>query len=819
MLQATKKIDSNRIGWFHIFYFISPPHLKGSNFICLTLNNILNFKSDTAPSKADLNYFNSEFMKKRSLINTSLLLTALSPCASAQLTWSPLTTDWDLTTDNWEDASSSFVVWDNTGAQEAIFPVGEIVDVADGGVTVGNLSTSGILSLGSTTDNLGLITIAPGGATWNTGGTEIEFRNGGLDTPLSISPDDTLAVTGGGTFDTGERPNGANWIAADATLDIIEATVVLGNSGSVGQFGTLRIGDGSRYIHERNSDQAYANNWELELGTISFNNRFNRNYTLNGDISGDGGMRVEFMENQQIVLNGDNTFTGGLEVSNASRVTADADSVGPGDLILSGSTDTNGGILRLLGTVALGERTLTLNGTGGSIVNAGLISLDGDIVGDGNLQIGNTAFNTNTNVITLSGSGDYTGNTNIVLGSINLGADEALSSSILTLGGPRNSSRLILNGHTQTITGLAAVQNNTRQIVNLNATSTGSTPGTLILDIADQADVDQEYNFVSAFGVLEGDDRGNFNTVKNGDGTIRLGNIRIAGTVDVNAGELRIGDSNGISAVGSVTNNANLVIDEATTASSLTTGANSSNTFNWEVSDWTGTAGAGYTQLTVTGDVTLDASSSLTIAVEEIDLANFTENNTSFVVATVAGTTTPSTATLAVDASGFTSGTGTWAVRLDGNNIVLDYTSEASEADSYAAWTVDFPTLTGEFGDDDDGDGVANGLEYYFFNSDPTVANSLPDPLAVQSSAGNGDLVFSHDRPIGSNGATATYEWSTNLDGIWTASGDSNDGTTVTITPGTTTASAPGYETVEVTTSSLPATLQRLFVRLSLSRP
>lgn len=754
-------------------------------------------------------------------VSASLLITALAPCASAQLTWDPLDSNWDLTTANWRDPSSAFTTWNNTGTDEAVFPTGGTIDIADGGVTVGNLTTDGLLTLQSLTDNLGVITIAPGGATWDTTETEIEFLNNQAnDTPLSISTGDTLTLVGGGTFDTGERPNGANWIAAGATLNVSEAAVVRGNAGSIGQFETVQFVDGSRYLHERNSDQGYSNNWELVSGTIFFDNRFQRNYTLNGDLSGDGGMRVEFMANRQIILNGTNTFTGGIEVSNASRVTATANSISSGDLILSGSTDTNGGILRLLGTVDLGSRSITLNGTGGSLVNGGLISLDGDISGDGNLQIGNAAFPDNVNLITLSGSGDYTGTTRIYLGGVVLGADEALGQGVMTIGGGSNggrASRLILNGHTQTVTGLTTADSNTRQIVNLNATSTGSAPGTLILDIADDAGLDEEFFYGSALGVTEADDRGSLNLVKNGDGAIGLGNVRISESLQINDGQLRLGNSAGASVVGDVTNNATLVIDEAATASSFTSGPSSTTTFNWEVSDWTDVAGTGFTQLNVTGDVTLDPTSSLNIVIEEVNLANFIESDASFTVVTVGGTPSLVPSQITLDSSGFTSGTGTWALRIDGTNVVLDYTTGAS--DPYDTWAAGFPTLTGGFADDDDGDGIANGLEYYFFNSDPTAASNLSQPLCVGGSAGSGNLVFSHDRPIDSSGITATYEWSTTLEGPWTASGDTNGGTSVSITPGTPNPAAAGYETVEVTTSSSPTTLDTLFARLSVSRP
>ncbi len=138
------------------------------------------------------------------------LIIALSASATAaDLTWvGPNPGTWDVgTTANWSGDTTTWTNGDN-----AIFNAGTYtVNPADTGVTVGNLTYAGggVLTLKSVTDNLGKITINPGGAAWNTGGGEIEFFNDNntFDTPLAMTSGDTLTVTGGGTFDTGQNPD------------------------------------------------------------------------------------------------------------------------------------------------------------------------------------------------------------------------------------------------------------------------------------------------------------------------------------------------------------------------------------------------------------------------------------------------------------------------------------------------------------------------------------------------------------------------------------------------------------------------------------
>ncbi|MGJ8652432.1 MAG: beta strand repeat-containing protein [Opitutaceae bacterium] len=513
---------------------------------------------------------------------TGLLLSALT--AQAQLTWDPdanQTNDggngtWDTVTTNWDDDGTAPNVTFTNGSA-AIFGSGTYqVDLTSAGVTVGDLTYGGggVLTFkGSTASGSAAdtITIASGGATWDTGGGEIEFFNDGNNnnTRLAMTSGDTLTVNGGGTFDTGQNPQNTvdgRWQVGGATLDVAEATVVRGDTQTIGQFGTVKLAGGSTFFHERNVDRTYTNNWELGAGTVTFDNRYQRNYTLTGDISGAGGFKAEFLGNRHLILEGSNTFTGGLEVSIGSRVTVDSGSIGSGDITLNGTSATNGGILRLLGGVNLGSRDVVLTGTGGYIVNAGANTLDGNITGSGNLQIGNAAFGGNVNVLTLNGTADHTGDTTIFKGSLALGADNATSSaSVLNIGGSNGgTSDFRMNGFDAEIAGLAitAGSSNVRQ---LSSTAAGSD---LTINVA--SGESYEYS-----GNVTGTD-GNISLVKTGLGTQSFNRSGIGysadiGSISANAGTL-IWDVTGNTGAVSVASGATLQIGDGNATGGIGSG-------------------------------------------------------------------------------------------------------------------------------------------------------------------------------------------------------------------------------------------------------
>jgi hypothetical protein len=135
----------------------------------------------------------------------------------------------------------------------------------------------------------------------------------------------------------------------------------------------------------------------------------------------------------------------------------------------------------------------------------------------------------------------------------------------------------------------------------------------------------------------------------------------------------------------------------------------------------------------------------------------------------------------------------------------------------YADWASSFTTpVTGGFDDDDDGDGTPNSHEWYYFNSDPTVAGGQGSALVGATSTGPNTFEFTHQRPLERDDATEAYVWSSDLN-TWRNSGG-NDGTYTVDIVGSGDGGNP-YETVTVTATVSGGTLPGLFVRQILSNP
>ncbi len=100
-------------------------------------------------------------------------------------------------------------------------------------------------------------------------------------------------------------------------------------------------------------------------------------------------------------------------------------------------------------------------------------------------------------------------------------------------------------------------------------------------------------------------------------------------------------------------------------------------------------------------------------------------------------------ATFSVDATGFTSGAGTWSLGVSGLNLVLSY----SAGDPYTNWATTNitniqPAAPAGFDQDADGDGVKNGL-VFILGGNPLVPNSSTLPSISLDPT---NLTFSYTR-------------------------------------------------------------------------
>ncbi|HEX7261347.1 MAG TPA: LamG-like jellyroll fold domain-containing protein, partial [Luteolibacter sp.] len=231
-------------------------------------------------------------------------------------------------------------------------------------------------------------------------------------------------------------------------------------------------------------------------------------------------------------------------------------------------------------------------------------------------------------------------------------------------------------------------------------------------------------------GTYAGSISGGFGIVKTGTGTqILSGANTYAGATAINGGTLLVngslsntattvaaagtlGGTGGIG--GAVTNNGTLApgaagIGNLTVTNALTLAPASA--IDWQISNWTGSAGSGFDKLTATSlNITATSANPVIIRPESVALVNFTEENTSFVlVQTTTGITGFSANKFVVYPTALTLPQGTWSVQQSGNNLLLVYT----RYNTAPIFTAD-PITAG------------NGLENYPY-SGQTISGSAED--------------------------------------------------------------------------------------------
>ncbi len=357
---------------------------------------------------------------------------------------------WNTTTANWtNNAGANNALWVNDS--NASFGSGTYTVTLASGVSVRSLTVApgaGNLTLKAAADN-GSMTVAAN-ALWNINDNVLNINADAItDTKLTMASGHVLTVTGSGTFNTGEKPAGADWSVAGALLSAQGTLTLRGNALGVGKFGTISLAPNTSYFHEKNLAETYANKWLIDgTGQATFNSRYAVTPTYSGEILGTGGITF----NGTAVLSAANSYAGATIVATGTlsltgnRVAAAAGGITVGNVNNSTGTLNISNGNYTVGTTSVGYG----NGTSAGILNqtGGSLTLSATQLIIGNSVTSTTAPGTGaTGTYSLSGGtltgapagtrGIIIGTNNGTTGTFNLSGtgNLVMDSSIVMVGG------------------------------------------------------------------------------------------------------------------------------------------------------------------------------------------------------------------------------------------------------------------------------------------------------------------------------------------------------------------------------------------------
>ncbi|PVI25281.1 fibronectin-binding autotransporter adhesin ShdA [Salmonella enterica subsp. enterica serovar Anatum] len=349
------------------------------------------------------------------------------------------------------------------------------------------------------------------GLSWYAGANSARVAHG----TFTVDADSTFTVTS----ELDETTATSNWDGSKLTKQG-DGTLILSNTGN--DYGDTVIDGGILAAKDAASlgtgDVTIAENATLALSQG----------TLDNNVAGEG--QIVKSGSDELIVTGDNTYSGGTTISGGTLTADHADSLGSGDIDNSGVLQVGEGELEntLSGTGSLvktGTGELTLSGdntySGGTTISDGTLIAasvnalgSGDIDNSGVLKVGegelkNTLFGsgslvkTGTGVLTLSGDNTYSGGTTISGGTLtadhadSLGTGTIANSGVLQVGegelkNTLSGSGLLVKTGTGELTlsgdnsysGATTITDGTLIAANVNALGSGDidNSGTLMLD-------------------------------------------------------------------------------------------------------------------------------------------------------------------------------------------------------------------------------------------------------------------------------------------------------------------------------------------------
>ncbi|MLQ38059.1 fibronectin-binding autotransporter adhesin ShdA [Salmonella enterica subsp. enterica] len=423
----------------------------------------------------------------------------------------------------------------------------------------------------------------------------------------------TFTVDGGDTFtvtsELDETAATSNWDGKTLFKEG-DGTLILSNTAN--DYGNTNINGGTLSANDAaalgSGDVAIAENAKLELSQG----------TLDNNVTGEG--QIVKSGSDELIVTGDNNYSGGTTISDGTLIADHADSLGTGAVANSGVLQVGEGELEntLSGSGSLvktGTGELTLSGdndySGGTTISGGTLTADhadslgtGAVANSGVLQVGEgelentlsgsgSLVKTGTGELTLSGNNTYSGGTTITGGTLtadhadSLGTGTIANNGVLQVGEGELENTLSGSGSlVKTGTGELTLSGD-----NTYSGGTTITGGTLIADNADSLGTGAIANsgvLQVGEGELENTLSGSGSLVKTGTGELTLsGDNSYSGTTTITDGTLIAANVNALGG-GDVDNAGTLKLDaegefnlaNVTTQSGATTELSKGTTLN-----------------------------------------------------------------------------------------------------------------------------------------------------------------------------------------------------------------------------------------------
>ncbi|MCR3326801.1 fibronectin-binding autotransporter adhesin ShdA [Salmonella enterica subsp. enterica serovar Reading] len=475
-----------------------------------------------------------------------------------------LTNDGDITLGNASGSTGTLLTVDNTLTLQDGSQINATLDTANSSpiIKAANVTLDGTLNLSSTAtfvapetdEHFGSITLIdsqtaittdfdsvtldadtsamPDYLTINAGVDANDNTNYELSTGLSWyagaksarAAHGTFTVDAGSTFtvtsELDETTATSNWNGSKLTKQG-DGTLILSNTGN--DYGDTEI-DGGILAAKDAAALGTGDVTIAESATLALSQG-----TLDNNVTGEG--QIVKSGSDELIVTGDNNYSGGTTISGGTLTADHADSLGSGDIDNSGVLKVGEGELEniLSGSGSLvktGTGELTLSGdnsySGGTTITGGTLMADhadslgsGDIDNSGVLKVGEgdlentlsgsgSLVKTGTGELTLSGGNDYSGGTTIIGGTLtadhadSLGSGDIDNSGVLkvgegelknTLSGSGSLVKtgtgvLTLSGDNKTYSGDTTIADGTLIAANVNALGSGNidNSGTLMLD-------------------------------------------------------------------------------------------------------------------------------------------------------------------------------------------------------------------------------------------------------------------------------------------------------------------------------------------------